>query len=309
MYRFFHPNIVRIFTYHLYPTKTTGYILMEYIEGDTIDAFLKKYPEKINDIFFQTISAFSYLESQKILHRDIRAENILIGANDQVKIIDFGFGKQIFTDGDYEKTFSLNWWCPTPKEFKSQVYNSASEVYFIGMLFKQIVTENSITFDRAEIINQMAQFDPANRFKSFKEVAAAIASKVTDISLLFTETEKETYSHFSQSVMRAMRSINGELRFHGDGDRILNDLHEVYKSNVLNDYIDNPPQIVNIFLNAPYRYSTNEPISTKTLGDFVSLLKSCTPEKFAIILANLQNRFRSVDIDLPLSISDNDIPF
>jgi hypothetical protein len=106
-----------------------------------------------------------------------------------------------------------------------------------------------------------------------------------------------------------MRSINGELRFHGDGDRILNDLHEVYKSNVLNDYIDNPPQIVNIFLNAPYRYSTNEPISTKTLGDFVSLLKSCTPEKFAIILANLQNRFRSVDIDLPLSISDNDIPF
>jgi hypothetical protein len=65
------------------------------------------------------------------------------------------------------------------------------------MLFKQIVTENSITFDRAEIINQMAQFDPANRFKSFKEVAAAIASKVTDISLLFTETEKETYSHFS----------------------------------------------------------------------------------------------------------------
>lgn len=49
-----HPNIVRIYNYYLYPDKHTGYILMEYIEGDNIDNFLKLNPEKLNDIFTQT---------------------------------------------------------------------------------------------------------------------------------------------------------------------------------------------------------------------------------------------------------------
>ena len=89
----YHKNLVRIFNYYLYPEHTTGYILMEYVQGLDISDFLKKNPEKLNDIFTQVIEVFKYLEENKILHRDIRPENILISEDGIVKIIDFGFAK------------------------------------------------------------------------------------------------------------------------------------------------------------------------------------------------------------------------
>lgn len=74
----YHNNVVRVFNYYLYPKHTTGYILMEYIEGVTIELYLQRNPENINEIFIQTISGFLHLEQNDILHRDIRPENILV---------------------------------------------------------------------------------------------------------------------------------------------------------------------------------------------------------------------------------------
>lgn len=89
-----HPNIVRVFNYHLFPEKNTGFILMEYVEGLDISFHLMLSPEHINNVFAQTINGFAYLEENGILHRDIRESNILVASEVQVKIIDFGFGKQ-----------------------------------------------------------------------------------------------------------------------------------------------------------------------------------------------------------------------
>ena len=71
MYSVYDRNIVRIYDYFLYPEYKTGYIIMEYIQGEDIDDyFLWEDSEKINAIFVQTINAFAYLEKHGILHRD-----------------------------------------------------------------------------------------------------------------------------------------------------------------------------------------------------------------------------------------------
>jgi eukaryotic-like serine/threonine-protein kinase len=108
LHTLFHNNIVRVFNYYLYPDKKTGYILMDYIKGDTISNFIVANPDRINDIFSQIMSGFLYLEENEILHRDIRPENILVTESGIVKIIDFGFGKQIVFKEDYDKSISLS---------------------------------------------------------------------------------------------------------------------------------------------------------------------------------------------------------
>lgn len=106
----YHKNIVRVFNYYLYPNYFTGYIVMEFIEGLEIDSYLEKYPENINNIFEQVIDGFVYLEEKSILHRDIRPANIMVDNEHNVKIIDFGFGKQQEFIYDEKKSISLNWW-------------------------------------------------------------------------------------------------------------------------------------------------------------------------------------------------------
>ena len=49
----YHRNIVRVFNYYLYPESKTGFILMEYIDGKSIDTHIADNPEKVNDIFLQ----------------------------------------------------------------------------------------------------------------------------------------------------------------------------------------------------------------------------------------------------------------
>ena len=95
----------------LYPEIKTGYIIMEYIEGrDKDDYFQFDEGEHINSVFAQIINVFAYLEKNKILHRDVRAGNVLIDNSGTVKIIDFGFGKRFNADESNEQArILLNW--------------------------------------------------------------------------------------------------------------------------------------------------------------------------------------------------------
>lgn len=109
MYAIYDINIVRIFDYYLFPEHSTGYIIMEYVEGKNIDEYFKEEDtDKINSIFVQLINAFAYLEKNNILHRDVRPENVLIDDSGTVKLIDFGFGKNVNEVGNEENSIYLN---------------------------------------------------------------------------------------------------------------------------------------------------------------------------------------------------------
>lgn len=118
-----HPNVVRVFNYHLYPASTAGYIVMEQVIGSDIGEYLAGKPEEINEIFEQAVDGFKHLEENRILHRDIRESNVLISDQGVLKIIDLGFGKHVEAPTDFDKSISLNWWCELPTEFSQGTYD------------------------------------------------------------------------------------------------------------------------------------------------------------------------------------------
>ena len=92
-----HPNIVRIYEFIEEDSKL--YIFMELIKGQQLFQYVReKGPlpqQKVAKIFFQICQAVKYLHSQGIIHRDIKAENIVVDANFNAKLVDFGLAKRL----------------------------------------------------------------------------------------------------------------------------------------------------------------------------------------------------------------------
>lgn len=304
-----HNNLVRVFNYYLYPDKFSGYILMEFVDGKDIEDFTVEFPDKLNDLFIQAIDGFSYLERSGVLHRDIRAGNFLVSNEGQLKIIDLGFGKQVNTSLDFDKSITLNWWCATPDEFRLSLYDFTTEVYFVGKLFEQLIQANNVSqFKYTDALRRMCEPDPVRRIKSFAEIDRAIRSEqITETD--FTNEEIETYRIFASSLMSITSKIAQSAKYVTDPTKIQLKLGEIYRSSMLEWSIPDSHRIIGCLVEGGYYYKANQLVPTEPVRDFVRLLKSCGAEQAKIIIANLHTRLDTVKRYDPDEIQDEDIPF
>lgn len=302
----YHKNIVRVFNYYLYPDKYTGYILMEFIKGKNISNFLKENPDKLNDVFRQTIEGFVHLERSKILHRDIRPDNILISNNGVVKIIDFGFSKKIEFDSDFNKSVSLNWLYTPPDEFKNKVYDFKTELYFIGKLFEEIILENDFqSFQYRDLLKEMVEKDYKNRISSFFDLSRKMIDENTS-EISFSEEDKDSYQYFATSLEVVINSINIDAVYITDIPSIIRELYEVYKNSSLEEFVQKPNNIVRCFIKGSFGYYKRRDFEVHTLLEFYKLLSSSTKERQKIILNNLWQRLDQIIRNVP---KDDDLPF
>lgn len=300
-------NIVRIFNYYLYPELSLGYIMMEYIDGNDIFSYIENYPENINSIFEQTIKGFIYLEDNDILHRDIRPTNILVDNDNNVKIIDFGFGKKINFLKDNAKSITINWWGDErPSEFTQEIYDIKTEIYFIGKLFEEILNKVTASFKYKSILKKMIIVSYENRIDYFKLIQKEMSDNANSINI-FNDEEKYIYQEFANTLFYSLSAKETNSHITMDKDNIIKNLELLQKKTMLEDYV-RPKHILRIFISGNYKYPTqSQGFSTGFLLDFFNFFKNITKEKQNIVLYNLETRFD--DITTYDAYHDDEIPF
>lgn len=308
LFKISHDNIVRIYSYYLYPNIKTGYIQMEYIDGDTIEKVKpEKYGKTWNDYFIDVINAFSYLYNQGIIHRDIRPSNFMIDkSSGDIKIIDFGFGKKIKENNDYN-SIRLNWPVTIdPEEVVTKKdYTYATEIYYIGELFKNLV-KNDSTFLYNEIIKKMIEYSPSNRYNNYEEIKQDISNNLfTQIS--FSEEDKEIYRNFADNLYNAIVKFNSEPKFNTDYSDIRANLEKIVRVSSLETYVQNNNDIISVFVNGSYRYKRGSIVESSHLVDFYKLLVYSNDSRRSIIIDSICARLRSIDVDI--KEDDDDLPF
>lgn len=317
LFKISHPNIVRIYNYYLYPEFYVGYLQMEYIQGVSIEEYDQIFPwdKTWDDIFIETIRTFKYLESQKILHRDIRTSNIMITSDQNVKVIDFGFGKMlnISTDEDENKNENnsvlLNWPVTEfPKEISEEKnYTQQSEIYFLGKIFDSILKKKKEykNFRYKDILEKMIMIDPIERYNSFEDIEQDISSDLFN-DIEFNESDKQIYNEFANNIEKHIRHYNGEYVFIYESSLILNNLKKLIKKNSLETFIQNNSELINIFIKGVYTYTVEKNITIKLVKDFYSFLYKINSNQRAIVLENLYSRLATIKTIVD---DDDDFPF
>jgi len=305
LHQLFHRNVVRVFNYYIYSNLITGYILMEYVDGSEIDKYATHRPQDLDDLFLQAIDGFSYLEERGVLHRDIRASNLMVTADGTLKIIDFGFGKKVAVSADFDKSITLNWPVDPPREFEEGRYDFATEVYFVGKLFADIIAGfESSSFNHIEIVRKMCRLDPESRFSSFAEIRKQVSGE--QLAADFTEDDIEVYRRFSSSLLDIVQKIESSAAYVTDVSAVIASLDATYRRSMLEIYIYSHKDIVRAFVKGGYYYKTSAWFEVGVLKEFLQLLKKSSLENKNVIADNIRGRLDAV---VRYTDADGDIPF
>ena len=143
-----HPNIVKI--YEFFDTAVDYYIVTEYCKkGELFDYINNKYSERqLAVLFYQVFSGLCYLHEKKILHRDLKLENLMISEIEKdintgeeyfwMKIIDFGTAK-IFERKKKEKEIIGSSYYIAPEVLKKN-YNEKCDTWSVGVILYMTLT-------------------------------------------------------------------------------------------------------------------------------------------------------------------------
>jgi predicted Ser/Thr protein kinase len=94
-----HPNVVGVYDVGTTTSGEDVYIAMEFVEGDTLTTWLKRYPRswrEILEVFAQAARGLMAAHSVGLLHRDFKPDNVLVGSDGRVRVTDFGLARSLF---------------------------------------------------------------------------------------------------------------------------------------------------------------------------------------------------------------------
>ena len=196
-----HPALPRIV--NIINDEQTICIIMDYIEGETLEKILKEYGAQPQDTVvewaMQLCDVLSYLHRQHppIIYRDMKPSNVMLKPEGNLKVFDFGVAREYKEKSLADTTILGTKGFAPPEQFGSRQTDARSDIYALGMTMHYLLTGVDPTipgYDYApirqykpelsgsleRIIDKCTALDPDNRYQSCDELLYALQHMAED---------------------------------------------------------------------------------------------------------------------------------
>jgi len=230
-----HPNVATI--YEVGEADGAPFIVMEYCEGETLAQRLRRRPLETGEFLAvarQIAAGVAAAHDGGIVHRDIKAANIILEPTGQVKILDFGLAKALHRDVPIAVDSQTGQFFGTlhylsPEQARGQSADERSDLFSLGVVFYQMATgqlpfnaeaplmvlekirdtepepfvplDSSFPPTAAKIIGRLLQKDPEKRYQKARELAE-------DLEELNTVTARHSISNTRSMIGRTRTGSN-----------------------------------------------------------------------------------------------------
>jgi serine/threonine-protein kinase len=203
--RLHHPGIATLYDY----SEISGHpcIVMEYVGGQTLDEHIRSSGglplAQALRIFQAVAEAVSYIHQHSIVHRDIKSNNIKIGPDGEVKLLDFGIAKSesspnLTSKGDVIGTFKYM----SPEQLKGGMADARSDIWALGILFYEMIF-GDVPFQAETIETLFGQI----RNGAYLRPSALDPSLPREVEAIIARCLRKQPAHRYQSVEELLEEI------------------------------------------------------------------------------------------------------
>lgn len=220
MIRMQHPNIIRVFDAG--KVANDYYIAMEYVHGRDLGDVLDRAYERgepmppqigiyISELLLEGLSCVHELTDESgrpmgLVHRDISPQNVLIGFDGAVKLIDFGLARSLVLPGHTQGALAIGkYGYMSPEQARHEPLDGRADLYSMGAMLFEVFTGDRLVDEQDQKTLWQRVLNPEHR--SVREVLPGLPAEIEELVMTAVQTKPEDRFESARAMKRFLKGM------------------------------------------------------------------------------------------------------